>query len=190
MARTLTVNKGGGGNYGEGWKTLTISKATYGDYNDSKYIDVWFEGYPDNFNARIYAKVNNGEEWAIGQVFRFANAGITGCLEGSDGNIVIKMDDDPAQLTGKQVNVYMYKEGKYSRILKQFAPTPFTNDAETFSDDDVTYWKNRAEQYFTKHVQPKLNGTDQEYDKAGHSEMNHATEPTSSYETNSEEVPF
>ena len=31
MARTMTVNKGGGGAiYGEGWKTLTISRAAYG----------------------------------------------------------------------------------------------------------------------------------------------------------------
>lgn len=157
MARTMTVNKGGGGaNYGEGWKTLTISRGAYGVFNDAKYLDVWFEGYPENFNARIYAKTSNGEEWAIGQVFRFANAGITGGLEGTDGKMVIKMDDNPLHLAGKQVNVFMYKDGKYSRILKQFAPTAFTNVAETFSDDDVSYWKSRAEKYFNEYVKPKL----------------------------------
>ena len=43
MARTMTVNKGGGGgaNYSEGWKTLTISRAAYGVFNDAKYLDVW-----------------------------------------------------------------------------------------------------------------------------------------------------
>ena len=157
MARTMTVNKGGGGgNYGEGWKTLTISRAAYGVFNDAKYLDVWFEGYPENFNARIYAKTSNGEEWAIGQVFRFANAGITGGLEGTDNKMVIKMDDNPINLAEKQVNVFMYKDGKYSRILKQFAPTAFTNVAETFSNDDVLYWKGRAEKYFTDYVKPKL----------------------------------
>ena len=162
MTRTMTVNKGGGGNsYTEGWQTLTISRAAYGVFNDAKYLDVWFEGYPENFNARIYAKVSNGEEWAIGQVFRFANAGITGGLEGTNGKMVIKMDDNPVELAGKQVNVYLYKEDKYSRILKQFAPTAFTNAAETFSDNDVEYWKGRAEKYFTDYVKPKLNGTDE-----------------------------
>ena len=61
MARTMTINKGGGSSYGEGWKTLTISRAAYGVFNDAKYLDVWFEDYPENFNARIYAKVSNGE---------------------------------------------------------------------------------------------------------------------------------
>ena len=162
MARTMTVNKGGGVNYSEGWKTATISRAAYGVFNDTKYLDVWFDGHPENFNARIYEKVSNGEEWAIGQVFRFANAGITGGLEGPDGKIVIKMDDSPAQLQGKQVNIFLYKEGKYSRILKQFAPVAFTNQVETFTEDDVKYWKGRAEKYFTDYVKPKLNGTDQE----------------------------
>ena len=161
MARTMTVSKGGGISYSEGWKTATISRAAYGVFNESKYLDVWFEGFPDNFNARIYSKVNNGEEWAIGQVFRFANAGITGGLEGTDGKIVIKMDDNPANLAGKEVNIYLYKEGKYSRILKQFAPVTFENAAESFTDDDVDYWKGRAEKYFTDYVKPKLNGTDQ-----------------------------
>jgi hypothetical protein len=162
MTRTMTVNKGGGGlSYSEGWKTLTITRAAYGVFNDAKYLDVWFEGYPENFNARIYSKVSNGEEWAIGQVFRFANAGITGGLEGADGKMVIKMDDSPSELAGKQVNVYLYKEGKYSNILKQFAPIAFTNVAETFSDDDVEYWKGRAIKYFTDYVKPKLNGTDE-----------------------------
>ena len=159
MARTMTINKGGGGgaNYSEGWKTLTISRAAYGVFNDAKYLDVWFEGYPENFNARIYSKVSNGEEWAMGQVFRFANAGIASALEGADGKMVIKMDDSPIQLQGKQVNVFLYKDGKYSRILKQSAPTEFTNVAETFSNDDVMYWKNKAERYFTDYVKPKIN---------------------------------
>jgi hypothetical protein len=143
MARTMTVNKGGGVDYGEGWKTATISRAAYGVYNELKYLDVWFEGFPDNFNARIYEKVSNGEEWAVGQVFRFANAGITGGLEGTDGKVVIKMDDNPAHLAGKRVNIFLYKDGKYSRILKQFVPTVFENAAEKFTDDDVIFWKQR-----------------------------------------------
>ena len=154
--RTLTVKKGGGTNYRVGWHTLVVSNAKYGDWEGNKFLDIWFDGYPENLNTRVYAKVNNGEEWAIGQVFRFANAGITGVLDGSDGNIVIKMDDSPEQLKGKTVNTFFYKEGKYSRILKQVAPTVFQNEAETFTDEDVTYWKSKAEKYFAKYVQPKI----------------------------------
>ena len=79
MARTITIKKGGGGIYSPGWHELTISKAKYSEYQGTKCIDIWFKGYPDNFNARVYAKNGkNGEEFAIGQVYRFANAGITG----------------------------------------------------------------------------------------------------------------
>tara|TARA_R100001594_G_scaffold1363_3_gene5907 strand:+ start:827 stop:1384 length:558 start_codon:yes stop_codon:yes gene_type:complete len=185
----MTVSKGGGGvSYGEGWKTLTISRAAYGVFNDAKYLDVWFEGYPENFNARIYAKVSNGEEWAIGQVFRFANAGITGSLEGTDGKMVLKMDDNPSQLASKEVNVYLYKDGKYSRILKQFAPTTFTNQAESFSEDDVEYWKGRAVKYFKEYVQPKINDSEQEgvsSDFVSSATTNETVEPL-----NEDKIPF
>jgi hypothetical protein len=189
MARTLTVNKGGGGNYGEGWRILTISRAAYGVFNDTKYLDVWFEDYPENFNARIYAKTTNTEEWAIGQVFRFANAGITGCLQGTDGKIVIKMDDNPAQLQGKQVNVFLYKEGKYSRILKQFAPIVFTNEAESFNEDDVEYWKGKAVKYFTNYVQPKLESSNEgSADFVSSTETNETKISTDT--TSTDDIPF
>ena len=186
MARTMTVNKGGGVDYGEGWKTATISRAAYGVYNDAKYIDVWFEGYPENFNARIYANVSNGEEWAMGQVFRFANAGITGGLEGTNGKVVIKMDDNPAHLAGTQVNMYLYKDGKYSRILKQFAPTVFENVAEKFTDDDVVYWKGRAEKFYNDFVKPKL--SKKEEGEADTFVSSTTTNETST--TSSDEIPF
>ena len=187
MARTMTINKGGSRNYGEGWKTLTISRAAYGVFNEIQYLDVWFEDYPENFNARIYAKKSeNGEEWAIGQVFRFADAGITGGLQGTDGKVVIKMDDNPIHLAGKQVNVYLYKDGKYSRILKQFVPTAFKNVAEEFNDEDIEYWKGKAIKYFTEYVQPKLGSNDE-----GSSDIVSSTETNENSETsNDEAIPF
>ena len=185
MTRTMTVSKGGGISYEEGWKTATISRAAYGVFNEAKYLDVWFEGFPDNFNARIYAKVSNGEEWAIGQVFRFANAGITGGLESDDGKVVIKMDDDPKHLAGKTVNIYLYKDGKYSRILKQFVPTVFKNAAEEFTADDVQYWKNKANNYFIKFVKPKLTSGEVETDTFVSSTTTNETSTTSS-----DEIPF
>lgn len=187
MARTMTINKSGNNLYEEGWKTLKITRAAYGVYNDLKYLDVWFHGYPENVNARIYEKKTNGEEWAIGQVFRFANAGITGGLESPDGKVVIKMDDNPAQLAEKEVNVFFYKDGKYSRILKQFAPTTFENVAEKFTDDDVKYWKGRAEKYYTDFVKPKLNTTEE-----GNSEsfVSSTTTNETSTTSNDEAIPF
>ena len=89
--RTLTVRKGGT-DFTTGWHTLTVSDAKYGDWEGKRYLDVFFDGYPENFNMRVYEqKSKNGEEFAIGQLFRFANAGITDGLDGPDGNIVVSI---------------------------------------------------------------------------------------------------
>ena len=157
MVRTLTVKTGGGSSFSTGWHTKTIEKAEYGDYNDSKYIDVWFEDYPPSLNMRVYAKENaNGEEFAIGNLFRYANAGISSALEGQNNTKVVKLDDSVEQLIGKNLNVYVHKDGKYSRVLNQCAPTEFQNVVETFTADDVQYWKDRAVKYFEEYVKPKL----------------------------------
>ena len=156
--RTITVKKTTGGKFSPGWKEVEITKAAYGDYNGTKYIDCFFKDYPDSLNLRIYEKKGkDGEEFAIGRLFRFANAGITEVLSGSNGENVVKIDDSPSSLMGKMVNVYFYKDGKYSRILKQFAPISFENAAESFTDKDVEYWQTKAEKYFNDFVKPKLN---------------------------------
>ena len=141
--RTLTIKSGGTGtNYDAGWHELLVSKAEYGEWNGSKYLDVYFDEYPENLNMRVYAKTGtDGEEFAIGQVYRFANAGISSALEGPDGTKVVKLDDSPEALIGKKMNVYFYKDGKYSRILSKIAPTTFQNAVESFNEDDVNYWK-------------------------------------------------
>jgi len=157
MVRTLTVKTGGGSSFSTGWHTKTIEKAEYGEFNDSKYIDVWFEDYPPSLNMRVYAKENaNGEEFAIGNLFRYANAGISSALEGQNNTKVVKLDDSVEQLIGKNLNVYVHKDGKYSRVLNQCAPTEFQNVVETFTADDVQYWKDRAVKYFEEYVKPKL----------------------------------
>lgn len=157
MARTLTLPKKGTGQWTEGWHTVNISKAEYGMWNESKYIDLWFEGYPDNFNMRVYSKVGkDGEEFAIGNLFRFANAGITDALESAEGDTVIKMNDDANELVGKTINTFFYKNGKFSRVLPQIAPVPFKNIVDEFTEQDVEYFKGKAETYFTKWVEPKL----------------------------------
>ena len=160
MARTFTLPKKGTGLWNEGWHTVTISKAEYGDWNDTKYIDVYFDGYPENFNMRIYSKIGkDGEEFAIGNLFRFADAGITDALESAEGETVIKMNDNAEELVGKTVNTYFYKDGKFTRILGQVAPVPFKNIVEEFTDRDVKYFKGRCESFFSKWVEPKLKDT-------------------------------
>ena len=158
--RTLTVRKGTGTNYSTGWHTLTISNAKYGDYEGNKFLDVWFDGYGENFTMRVYEKLSkDGEEFAIGQVFRFANAGITDGLDGPDGNVVVKIDDEASNLKDHEINVFFHKDGEYTRALKQCAPTCFKNVIEEFHENDVEYWKGRAETYYTDYVQNKNNGT-------------------------------
>jgi len=158
MARTFTLPKKGTGQWNEGWHTVTIEKAEYGTLdNGSKYIDVWFEKYPDNFNMRVYAKQGkDGEEFAIGNVFRFADAGITEALEGADGNTVVKLNDEAEELIGKKLNIFLYRDGKYSRALTNVAPTVFENIVEKFTEKDVEFWKGRGEKYFTDYIKPKL----------------------------------
>ena len=163
--RTLTVRKGGT-DFTTGWHTLTVSDAKYGDWEGKRYLDVYFDGYPENFNMRVYEqKSKDGEEFAIGQLFRFANAGITDGLDGPDGNIIVKIDDDTSHLKGKHLNVFFHKDGEYTRALKQVAPVEFENVVEKFTENDVSYWKKRAEQYYTEYVAkngadtPSTNGT-------------------------------
>tara|TARA_E500000305_G_scaffold19613_1_gene14693 strand:+ start:22 stop:600 length:579 start_codon:yes stop_codon:yes gene_type:complete len=163
MTRTLTVKKGSGGSkFSPGWHTATISTAKYGDWNGTKFLDVCFEGYSDKMNMRVYAKEGkNGEEFAIGNIFRFANAGISDGLEGGGGEVTIKLDDSTEQLINKRLNIFLYKDGDYSRVLAQVAPVPFVNIVEEFTLDDVNYWKGRAENFFVKFIKPKIVQTTQ-----------------------------
>jgi len=159
--KTLTVRKGSNnGDFTPGWHEVTVSNAKYGTYNDSKFLEVWFKGYSENFTLRVYAKTNDkGEEWAIGQLFRFANAGIVDALDGPDGETIIKYDDSPSELIDKSLNIYLFKDGKYSRALKQVAPTVFENQVSSFTEDDVTYWKGRAEKYYVDFVKKDTHDT-------------------------------
>ena len=159
--RTLTVKKnGGGGAFNSGWNQAKIIKAEYDSWNDKKVLDIWFEGFPETLNMRVYEAVNaDGEEFAIGQIFRFANAGIIEGLESDDGNVVIKMSDEASELEGKYLNIYLYKDGKYFRVLSSAAPTSFENAVDKFSEEDVTFWKGKALAFFSKYVEPKIDST-------------------------------
>jgi len=151
--RTLTV-KQGSSDWATGWHELTVSTAKYGTYNDSKFLELAFENYPDNFTLRIYAKKNpkSGEEFVIGNVYRFANAGITEVLEGTGGDKVVKIDDSAEAMVGTKLNILFYKDGDYTRAYSSVAPTVFTNAMDTFTDNDVAYWKQKAETRFANYT--------------------------------------
>ena len=151
--KTMTIRKGGGSNLAPGWKTLTVTNAKYGTWEGKRYLDIWFEDLPESCNGRIYEAIGkDGEEFSIAQVFRFANAGLGEVLTNATGDATVQYDDSAENLIGQSLNVFMHKDGEYSRILKQFAPTEFENAVEKFTDSDVLYWKGRAEKYYNDYV--------------------------------------
>jgi hypothetical protein len=104
-------------------------------------------------NLRIYSKNGkDGEEFAIGRLFRFANAGIQSVSKSNDGESIVQIDDSPETLKGKKINVFFYKDGDYNSILSNIAPTEFTNDLESFSTEDIKYWKSQAERYYNRYI--------------------------------------
>lgn len=152
--RTLTIKQGNGNNvaYDEGWHIFTVGTAKYGKGQGDPYLTMTFVEAPENLNLRVYeVKNRDGEEFAIANVFRYANAGISEeVLTSGDGTDTktIQLDDSPEHLVGKQLNVLVYKieneDGTFSRCFKQVAPTVLEGTVETFTASDVTYWKSQA----------------------------------------------
>ena len=150
--KTMSASSGGS-KFEEGWHQVTISKAEYGEWTGTKFIDVWFNDYPENFTLRIYAKKGkDGEEFAIGNVFRFANAGITEVIEGTGGDKVVKLDDSAENMVGQSLNIFFYKDGDYTRAYSSVAPTVFENGIDTFTESDIEFWKGKAETRFRNYT--------------------------------------
>jgi len=175
--RTITINdvSGEGILYRSGWKTLTIRTAKYGKQDSGNpFIDIWFENYPDNFNHRTWAQTgDNGEEWCIARLFRYANAGIVDALD-EDGQKRATLNDDAEQLIGKTINILFYKDDpdakgvEYGRAYLVPAPTVFTNVVDTFTEAKVAAckasaienWRSRGVGSLPEHVldPPSTNG--------------------------------
>ena len=144
-----------GGKFSAGWHTVSISKAEYGTYEgtdgDKRYLDILFEGYPDNMNLRAYETVNSktGEEFKVANIFKYANAGIVGVLKDPNGKEVISYDDEASGLKGKEINIYLYKEQKtgneYSRIYESIAPVAQEGEHLSFTDIQVNGIKGGVE---------------------------------------------
>ena len=61
---------------------------------------------------------------------------------------MVKLDDSAEQIVGKDLNVFFYKDGDYTRAYSSVAPTVFENGIDTFTDRDVDFWKGKAETRF------------------------------------------
>ena len=92
--------------YPTGWHIVTISDATDGDFEGTRWIDLHFKGLPDNLKTRVWSAVNaeTGEDFGIGNLFYYANAGLT---VGDDGQLTI--DDSVTHLKGKTLNILFYE---------------------------------------------------------------------------------
>ena len=148
-----------GSKFEEGWHKVIISKAEYGVYesdipdaDDKRYLDIWFEDYPDNMNLRAYEVFNKTtkEEFKVANIFKYANAGIVGVLKDPNGkHPLIQFDDEPKGLIGKTINIYVYKENKsgnnYSRIFDSIAPIVQEGEHLSFKTTDVDSIKSGAE---------------------------------------------
>ena len=122
-----------------GWKTLTVVAAKKGKYDSGegkKYIDIMFEGYSENVKLRAHQKINKTtkEEFCIGNIFRYANAGI----EEADGEQA-KINTSPKNLIGKTFQAYFFKNKKgYTDISDNIVPAaPFKNIAEEWTQEQI-----------------------------------------------------
>ena len=154
-----TMSSSGGGDWSHGWKQVTLKNAKYGMYNnDVRYVDAWFEEYPETINLRLYeAKSKDGEEFAIARLFKLANAGIVGEVQDSAGRKSIQYDDDANNLNERKLQVFFYKnEEGYFRVLNRVAPVPQDVEGEilSFNHDDAIYWKKQAEKYYDQYKKP------------------------------------
>ena len=159
--KTMSANSGGDGKFEDGWHELTIETASYGVYKattgDKNYVNLTFEGYPDNMDLRIYEVTNKstGEEFKIANLFKYANAGILGVLQDPTGKKpVIQYDDEAEGLVGKKVNVLFYKERKtgkgYTRMFDSIAPVEQTGEHLSYTADQVSGIKTGIEKNLEK----------------------------------------
>ena len=173
MGIVVTKKEGG---YDEGWKTVTISEATKGDFNGSKYVDLHFEGYPDNLKCRVWeARSQDGEEFSVSNMVRCLNPNVLEEMD-KDGTTAANLDDSPAGLKGKSLQVLFYRKANgYSDVSSRIAPAvPFQNIVDNFDENRITRMKESAEAYQAK--RNEANGI--------------VTETTETTETKSDEQPW
>ena len=148
----IVVTKKEGGGYDEGWKTITVSEAVKGDFNGSKYVDLFFEGYPETMKCRVWeARNKDGEEFSVTNMVRYCNPTILEEMD-KDGTTAASLDDSPTGLKGKSLQVLFYKKANgYSEISQKVAPAaPFQNIVDNYDENRITRIKESAEKYQAK----------------------------------------
>ena len=156
--RTLTIKKTTGVTFDEGWHEVVMTKATPGKYaggEGTKYLDVFFDGYPDSLKLRVHEKYNKEtkEEFAVLNLFRYSNSGIKEVLEGSDGSMTIGIEDEPENLIGNKVNVFFYKNKEgYTNVSEKIAPSVFKNNLEEFDEAGVERMKTSCEERIKRYL--------------------------------------
>ena len=136
--------------YPNGWKTVTIAKSETGNYNGTKYYDLWFDGLPDNLNCRVWeARNKDGEEFSVANMIRYINPDILEEMEGNNGKAVIKVEDSPTSLVGKTLQIYLYKNDEgYTRVSQKVVPaTPFQNPINNITEDTIDALKASTEKW-------------------------------------------
>ena len=143
-----------------GWKEVTIVGAKRGQYDNegTKYIDITFDGYPENVKLRAHQKFNKktNEEFVVLSIFRNANAGIKEVAESEDGEFRVEINDDPANLIGQKLNVYFYKNAKgYTDISDRTVATVFKNALDEYTQEEITKlmkytYENRIKPFITQ----------------------------------------
>mgnify|MGYP003627489442 CR=1 FL=1 len=159
----LTIKKNAEfADYTPGWKTLVVKSAVKGKYeggNQGKYMDLFFEDYPDNLKLRLHHKINpkNNEEFIISNAFRHANAGITDSSEG-ETEIRAEIITEPEHIIGKSIQAYFFKNAKgYTDISDKVVPAaPFKNIVEEWDqariDGYKTWATGKIKEYISKYV--------------------------------------
>ena len=165
--KTMSKNTGSG-QYTEGWHELTISKATDGNWNDKRVIDLNFEDYNEHMKHRIFETHNgtSGEEFKIANLFRYACAGILGVLKDPTGkNPVIQYDDEVINLVGTRVNALFVKklnsetDKEYVEIY-DLVPVAQETEHLTYTEDDVSRLKAKVEKRQSTKTVPSTNGVE------------------------------
>ena len=146
----ITVTESTGTSFGEGWKNVTISSAKKGDFNGSGFVDLWFEDYPETLKCRVWeAKDKDGNEFSIANMVRSCNPDVLDEHTSEDGKKIASLDDSPASLKGKKLQVLFYKnENGYAEVAQKVAPAePFENVIDTYTEDRIDNIKASAEKY-------------------------------------------
>ena len=146
----ITIKESSNKTFAEGWHTVTIREAQLGDFNGSKFIDLWFTDYPDSLKCRVWeARNKDGEEFSVTNMIRYSNPEILEELPEKDGAAVAKLDDSPASLIGKGFQVLFYKNANgYTEVSQKVAPaTEFENIIDKMTEQRIEGIKTSAEKY-------------------------------------------